>query len=147
MASSIWVKHNAEIAHRLSELPGKCQRIHGHSLHITLTITGDVDEHGILAGLDYGTVKAIFRKYIDDNYDHHLHLNENDPWAAPLIRVDMNQGQQLPGLVVHPADPTTENITKWICEWACAELNSAGITSVKVEIHETGTNGASHQLP
>lgn len=149
-ASSIFVSHNAEIAHRLSQLEGKCQRIHGHSMHITMTLTGNLDEFGILGSLDFGTVKKAFRGYIDNNLDHHLHLNENDPWAQKLYpmntQLKSKQPELLPGLVTWPADPTTENIAIWVAEWMWREF-SAYATSITISIQETGTNGASYSLP
>ena len=148
--SSIFVTHNAEIAHRLILLPGKCERIHGHSLQITLTIFGEIDGNGILAGLDYGTVKKLFRQYIDENYDHHLHLNESDQWAKPIETVAAYEAATgevtLPGLVTHPGDPTTENISKWICEWAWEQLGNH-VDGIRVTISETNTNGAGFELP
>ena len=78
---TIFVKHNAEIAHRLSLLEGKCQRIHGHSFHIKLTVHGIMDAQGICASIDFGSLKKLFRGYIDYEWDHHLHLNADDPWV------------------------------------------------------------------
>jgi 6-pyruvoyltetrahydropterin/6-carboxytetrahydropterin synthase len=140
--SSIFIKHNAEVAHRLSQLPGKCQKIHGHSMQITLRLDGELDDEGILCGLDYGTLKKVFRNYIDSEYDHRLLLNANDPWAALLMRVDTDRPQQLPGLKTTPGDPTTENVAKWICQWVVSEFAGYGPTAVHVTITETGTNGA-----
>jgi len=146
--STISVYHNAEIAHRLSELPGKCQNIHGHSLKNHLALAGQLDEHGLLCGLDFGTVKAEFRSYIDTNYDHHLLLNKDDPWAGDLIRAD-GEGEleqqpldQLPGLVMCMGDPTTERMAVWIAEWAEAQYHKYGIAAVYVEVRETDTNGS-----
>jgi 6-pyruvoyltetrahydropterin/6-carboxytetrahydropterin synthase len=143
-SSKIQVRHNAEIAHRLLNLPGKCQRIHGHSLSITLEIGGDLNEGGILGGMDFGTVKDYFRKYIDGTWDHHLHLNVDDPWAKAARNVD-GIATYLPGMILWEADPTTENIARWIAEWA---LSIYGVVvyihSIGVFISETNSNGASY---
>jgi 6-pyruvoyl-tetrahydropterin synthase len=146
--SSIDVTHNAEIAHRLMNLPGKCQNIHGHSLQITLTLFGELNGNGILEGLDFGTIKGAFRSYIDRNYDHHLLLNENDPFAGKFFRisddeVDNSNVLTLPGLVVFPNDPTTENLAKWIAEWASVVWL---VRPISVSIRETNTNGASYTV-
>jgi 6-pyruvoyl-tetrahydropterin synthase len=154
--SSITVIHNAEIAHRLSLLPGKCQNIHGHSLTIELTIFGAVDENGILAGLDFGTVKKEFRNYIDSCWDHKLHLNMNDEWATNVMWYqDKPEGAApivegpvlLPGLVVHVGDPTTENIAIEIADWADLTYgNMKSVHHVLVNVCETRTNGAGCQI-
>jgi len=146
--ATIFVTHNAEIAHRLSLLEGKCQRIHGHSFHIKLTLHGHLDDNGICAGIDFGTLKQMFREHIDSVWDHHLHLNERDEWAYPqladhLQMGDKGQWRTLPGLITHVADPTTENCARWICEYMWNQLEYVKeVEAISVEIQETGTNGA-----
>lgn len=146
--SSIDVTHNAEIAHRLMNLPGKCQNIHGHSLQITLTLFGKLDENGILEGLDFGSIKGAFRGFIDRNFDHHLLLNKDDPWAGQWCERVPNTDsvgpyQELPGLTVCTADPTTENIAKWVAEWASLVWE---VRPISCSIRETNTNGASYTV-
>ncbi|WP_267716743.1 6-pyruvoyl trahydropterin synthase family protein [Streptomyces sp. CoH17] len=142
---SIEVHHNAEIGHRLSQQEGKCLGIHGHGLQIHLTIWGEIDEKGFLGGLDFTDVKKTFRKYIDTVYDHHLLLNEEDPWASPQVRMysdgDLsNESLTLPGLVKVPGDPTIENLARWIGEWAEENFGLNG--GIHVRVDETRTNGA-----
>jgi 6-pyruvoyl-tetrahydropterin synthase len=154
-ASNISVSHNAEIAHRLlNPNMGKCQNIHGHSLQITMTLWGDIDNDGLLGGLDFSSVKKKFRGYIDETFDHHLHLNNEDPWAndigwyndkprgaAPIIEGP----HRLPGLVMWDGDPTTENIARWICEYMWATFRD--VSSIVIDIQETNSNGAGYILP
>lgn len=105
---SIKVRHNMEMAHRLSQTPGKCAQIHGHSWWVELEIIGLVDERGMLEGLDYGKVKAVFRGYLDETFDHHLLLNKNDTLTD----------FELPGTTRFEEDPTTENVARHIGTWA-----------------------------
>jgi len=143
ISRTIFVKHNAEIAHRLSLLPGKCQQIHGHSLQITIEMHVGVDENGIARSsvsgegfrLDFGYVKQAVRGYIDDQFDHHLLLNAEDD----LLGVGGHPESAYPGLMTMPGDPTIENISKWIGEW-CAD--TFGVWWIDVRIDETNTNGA-----
>lgn len=130
---SIFVRHNIEIAHRLFLTPGKCQNIHGHGMQVKLELTGNTDAKGMLAGMDFHTVKKTFRGYLDDKWDHHLHLNQDDTLTGP----------NLPGLVIHPGDPTTENIAKWIWEWCYKAFSISGVDLVAVTVDETKVNGAS----
>jgi 6-pyruvoyltetrahydropterin/6-carboxytetrahydropterin synthase len=150
--SYIQIRHNIEVAHRLSLLEGKCQNIHGHSMWVDLKLYGAVDETGILEGIDFGTAKHFFRDYLDTTYDHRLLLNENDPWAHPAIKTEwrndgaghgnftVGEPTRLPGLSTFPGDPTTENLARWIAEWA---VKTYGLPA-QVKVAETSVNFASH---
>jgi 6-pyruvoyltetrahydropterin/6-carboxytetrahydropterin synthase len=140
----ITLKHNMEIAHRLFLMPGKCQQIHGHSMQVELTLQGMPNKNGIFEGLDFSDVKKRFRAYLDKHFDHHLLLNEQDPWSMIFtlhdpIENDPVHGRSLPGLVRVDGDPTTENLVKWIGHWALQEFK----LPCRVTIQETGTNAVS----
>lgn len=153
------VRHNIEVAHRLFELEGdKCQQIHGHSCWVEMKLHGHVNSKGILEGLSFGEIKKAFRTHLDTNFDHHLLLNEKDPWAGRLFRevpqewveadtglgprtaygVDTNTNGYLPGLQTVPGDPSTENIARWIANWAVDTFH----LPVDVHVQETHVNGA-----
>jgi 6-pyruvoyltetrahydropterin/6-carboxytetrahydropterin synthase len=141
---SVFVKltHNMEIAHRLYRMPGKCQQIHGHSMKVDLTLHGYPNANGVFEGRDFGDMKKVFREFLNDNYDHHLLLNKDDPWAGLFhlydpLENDPVHGHRLPGLVICKGDPTTENLCRWILDWAHETYD----LSVDVYIQETGTNG------
>jgi len=147
---TIFVKHNAEIAHRLSQLPGKCQQIHGHSLQFTIELRVAVDENGIARTgeggfqLDFAYVKSVVRRYIDEQFDHHLLLNAEDPLVyRPEIPNQegtlLNPETYYPGLVTMPGDPTIENIAMWVGQYLVDVINPKGI---EIRIDETNTNGA-----
>lgn len=158
--SFIVVRHNIEVAHRLFELEGnKCQNIHGHSMWIEMKLYGHPNQHGILEGLDFGTVKKAFREFLDTNYDHHLLLNSKDPWAGKLASpyeekwidagdtkdikstvYSMSDLKYLPGLKTTPGDPSTENIAKWVATWAVMNFQ----LKVDVHVQETHVNGAGY---
>lgn len=158
MASSIAVKHNIEVAHRLYELPGKCEQIHGHSMWVTMELFGDVNSKGILGGIEYGDLKKLFRGYLDTEYDHRLLLNMSDPFSQPLFMIEDTErglhGRQvltdkqifLPGLQTTVGDPTTENLAKWISQAMLQELVNAGMVSyldgIDVTVWETSVNMA-----
>src|SRR3954447_16396326 len=139
----VGVKHNIEVAHRLTGLPGKCQQIHGHSMLVELSLeAARVDERGIALNyhdeeMDFGRIKQAFRAYLDTEFDHHLLLNSDDPWAKVLQDVDQhNASGHLPGLRLFPADPTVENIAEWIAEWSVTIFKC----SATVRVDETATN-------
>ena len=131
MTASLRVRHNIEVAHRLSLLPGKCENIHGHSMWVTLELRGHgIDESDRLDGLDFGAIKKAFRGYLDSTYDHHLLLNGDDPLGE----------LELPGLRLCDGDPSTENIAYWIAQWARAEFQNT--PAFRVQVDETHVNSA-----
>lgn len=131
VTASLVVRHNIEVAHRLSLLPGKCENIHGHSMWVTLEMRGHkIDQNGLLGGLDFGAIKKAFRAHLDTAYDHRLLLNE----------IDLLAGMELPGARLCPGDPTTENIAKWVAQWA--RQNFQGTPGFRVRVDETHVNAA-----
>lgn len=152
--SFLQVRHNIEIAHRLYELEGKCENIHGHSCWVEMKLYGHVNSKGILEGLAFGDLKKKFRGFLDSTFDHHLLLNEKDPWAGKLVHpyqsawgeahetpsygYSMKDLGHLPGLMPMPGDPTTENIAKWIANWATDQYH----LPVDIYVQETHVNGA-----
>lgn len=142
----ITVRHNIEVAHRLYLLPGKCENIHGHSMWVELTLFGELDKNGILAGLDFGDVKKEFRHYLDSTFDHRLLLNEQDPWAQLVRHMPGDQPlsndvhyKRLPGLQpISIGDPTTENLARIIAHWGATQFN----LPTDVVVHETAVNSA-----
>jgi 6-pyruvoyltetrahydropterin/6-carboxytetrahydropterin synthase len=157
MAALLTVKHNIEVAHRLSLTPGKCENIHGHSMIVEFSITGAPDKDtGLLipnwqvlseankTPLEFGELKSWFRDLLDEHLDHRLLLNGADPLIA-------DQDSALwPGLQLFPGEPTTENIAKWIYEAGYRQFIQfelqpiAGRSNLYVTVHETAVNSASY---
>jgi 6-pyruvoyltetrahydropterin/6-carboxytetrahydropterin synthase len=64
-------EYGFEAAHRLPNTPPghKCQRMHGHSYRIEVTIAGPVDEHaGWLQ--DFADITAVVKPLLDRELDH-----------------------------------------------------------------------------
>lgn len=115
-----------EAAHRLTSSPGNCSNIHGHSWRVRLELEGPLDNYGMVK--DFRDVKKLFREHLS-TYDHRLILNSADRLV----------GADLPGEKLVPGDPTTENIAKWIWEWAHEEYVGYGLSVV---VRETEHNEA-----
>lgn len=146
--SSLIISHNIEVAHRLFMSPGKCQAIHGHSMWVDLEL---LTPHGTLNGMyvnkngepmEFGALKKEFRNYLDTNFDHHVLLNNNDPWAQDVYAhgEDWENGvsMSLPGLVPFDGDPTTENIANQVARWCSKTF----FCDTEVTVHETAVNAA-----
>lgn len=99
-----------EAAHRLPFVPEghKCQRLHGHSFKIELTVAGPVDpKTGWF--IDYDILHELWQP-LHDKLDHH-YLNE------------------IPGL----ENPTSEVLAKWIWD----QVKPALAPLVQVTVFET----------
>ncbi|HEX4334441.1 MAG TPA: 6-carboxytetrahydropterin synthase QueD [Polyangiaceae bacterium] len=99
-----------EAAHRLPKVPAghKCQRLHGHSFKVELTVAGPVNEE---TGwfIDYDILEAVWRP-LYDVLDHN-YLNE------------------VPGL----ENPTSEHLARYIWDKMKPSLPSLE----RITVHET----------
>ena len=60
-------------AHYLPNYYGKCERMHGHTYKLQVTVEGKVGENGLL--IDFVILKKIVKERVLDKLDHHL-LND-----------------------------------------------------------------------
>lgn len=78
-----------DAAHFLPNYYGKCEKLHGHTYNLHVTIEGELGENGLL--IDFVILKKIVKERVLNQLDH-SHLND-------LIPV-----------------PSAENIAIWIWE-------------------------------
>ena len=111
--------------HRLLNYEGKCRHLHGHNGRAVISIEGDkLDDRGMV--LDFGDIKRTVSTWIDENLDHRMILNREDP-VLPILQ-DMGEP-----LCVIDSNPTAENIAKLIYD-ASVDL---GVPIVEVRLWET----------
>ena len=110
----IFKEFTIEAAHWLPNVPAghKCGRLHGHSFHFQLHVSGEVDPH-LGWVLDFADIKKAF-KTIEDQIDHRC-LNEVE------------------GL----ENPTSESLARWL--WRKLQPTLPGLS--KVVVKETCTSG------
>ena len=98
-------------AHRLKEVEGGCEQLHGHTWKVQVFVKGErLDPYGIL--VDFRDVKRIVKKWTA-GLDHH-YLNE----------------------VLGSTNPTTENIAKYLFQKLEKEVNLETIKLSKVRVWE-----------
>ncbi len=69
-----------DMAHRIRGHKGKCQRLHGHTWKIEVSLSADtLDELGMV--MDFGDIKTRFLNLLENHFDHTLLLGEDD-WKA-----------------------------------------------------------------
>ncbi len=103
-------------AHHLIEYSGKCQFGHGHQYFIKIFVRQRINP---ITGLviDYGDIKSIYKKYIDDVIDHK----------------DLNK-------VTDVKKTSAENLLLWL--WKQFEEKALLKGLVKIELKETDTSYA-----
>ncbi|MEN1679175.1 MAG: 6-carboxytetrahydropterin synthase [Planctomycetota bacterium] len=119
--------------HRLLNYEGKCRHLHGHNGKAIITLQGDsLDERGML--LDFGDIKRVVAKWIDENLDHRMILHRDDP-AAPVL-AEMGEP-----LYLLDQNPTAENIARVIYQ----VTEEAGFPIVEARLWETPNCYAAYQ--
>lgn len=122
-----------EAGHRLLHHNGACKNLHGHSYRVTVMIAGRLLDTGGMV-LDFADVKNSIGRWIDDNFDHTMILNPDDPL---LDLPDYQLYFPLKNAFIMPADaaePTAENIARTIAREAKYMLER--MYGTKVWVHE-----------
>lgn len=73
-------KFKFDAAHRLIDYPGICNRIHGHTYTLVVTVEGKPDDSGML--IDFFDIKKIVEEEVITNVDH-TYLN--DRYDQPTV--------------------------------------------------------------
>jgi 6-pyruvoyltetrahydropterin/6-carboxytetrahydropterin synthase len=106
-----------EAAHELPYHDGKCARLHGHSWHGIVYVSGlSLVKSGAKSGMvmDFADIKYFLQPLLDDYLDHHF----------------LNKTTEL-------ESPTSEELARWIFE----KLEQAGLPGLlAVKINETCTS-------
>lgn len=140
MKHSIRISHNFEAAHRLHQTPGKCNNLHGHSFWVHLTLkSSSLDPSGML--MEFGNIKRLLRRWIDEHLDHGIILHKDDPLAPVLSQFGDN-------VRTLPYDATTENIAMFIHSILDSiliiEEGYKLVEEIEVYVQETTVNGAGY---
>jgi len=111
--------------HRLLNYEGKCKYLHGHNGRAVIVIENDqLDKRGMV--LDFSDIKKVVSTWIDDNLDHRMILDRNDP-AVPMLK------QLDEPLYLIDTNPTAENIAKLIYDFT----SDHGFPVTEVHLWET----------
>ena len=118
--------------HRLRGDQSKCRHLHGHSAKAVLYLqSATLDERGMV--MHFHELKQNFGKWIDEEIDHVMLLDEKDPLITELKK----QNERFKAL---PFAPTAENIARLFFEMA----KEFSLPVSKVEIWESETSCASY---
>lgn len=62
-----------DAAHHLDNYHGKCERMHGHTYRLQVTVKGEIQNNGMV--VDFVLLKKVVNRYVISKLDHQL-LNE-----------------------------------------------------------------------
>jgi 6-pyruvoyltetrahydropterin/6-carboxytetrahydropterin synthase len=60
-------------AHFLKDYKGKCERLHGHTYRLRVTVDGPIQKSGMV--MDFHEIKSVVESRVLEDLDHH-NLNE-----------------------------------------------------------------------
>lgn len=130
----IYCKRKIEFdaGHRVMGHQHKCKLLHGHRYTIIATFTAEkLDDLGMV--VDFGDIKKILGKWIDDNWDHNTILHVEDKELGDNIANITKQN-----IYYLPYNPTAENMAKYILEEICPKLFMQNhLKCIEIEIKET----------
>lgn len=121
-----------DAAHRVMNHESKCKNLHGHRYVLEITVTAkDLDNLGRV--IDFGVIKEVVGKWIDDNFDHNVILHQADRNLGEAISENTTQN-----IYYLPYNPTAENIAKYLLEEICPKLLAFSDVRVKsIKLYET----------
>ena len=92
--------------HRLLDYDGKCAHPHGHNGRIVIELEASaLDKRGMV--YDFGDIKEIVQKWVDDQLDHKMILKKGDR----LEKILKELGEPY---FLMDENPTAENLAKLI---------------------------------
>lgn len=146
--TTVSIKHNAEMAHRLPVLPGKCQNLHGHSWQFEIEVEGEMDINGVI--IEYGAFKKVVRDWIDRELDHGTALGQDDPLVAAFAADPYHKKTFVCSVEEWGFDwPTVEAMSHIVANATQGLIDTTvGLrgTVVSVKVQETGVNAATWRI-
>lgn len=134
-----------DAGHRVLGHEGKCANLHGHRYVAELTATAPgLDKIGRV--IDFSVLKSVVGSWIDENWDHNMILNSNDPLVLchtnpfPFLNKDIRVGQVLgpkAPFIFEDMNPTAEVMAVALSSKARELLKPHGLEVVFVRLYET----------
>lgn len=121
-------------AHRLLGHKGKCQNIHGHNYLVEIVLENqELNELGMV--LDFTDIKETYGKWIDENFDHAIIINQKD-----FTILKMLQGKGFKKYIMDN-NPTAENMVRLL-----KSLKFEGQNVKTIKVWETDTSKAEETI-
>jgi len=119
-------------AHFLPKYYGKCEKLHGHTYRLRVSVEGKIGENGLV--MDFVILKKIVKEQVLDKLDHTL-LNDviDIPSCENIARWAWEQLADLPRLIEKQLDDPNlpESITKYFRD----KSTEIDITEFSKQVH------------
>ncbi len=136
-----------DTAHRVPNHKSKCKNLHGHRYKIEVAVDDKVitekgaSDEGMV--IDFGDLKEIMMKVIDEKLDHTGIFSTSDPDLDTLMMIEKSQlARGGKPMVWVDFIPTAENIASYIYKEMKPALIGRGIQISGVAVCETPTSVA-----
>ena len=135
-----------------------CRHLHGHNASINIYLTaGELNDQGMVTDFKH---LGWFKKWLDNYIDHKFIVDINDPLLAKFTdnlpledyyfeekviaqkisysnHSDEHLKEYYDSFVIVDFIPTSENLSKWLCEIVGYKMSQIDISVSKVEFFET----------
>lgn len=130
-------RHEWDMGHRLGKgYASKCKHLHGHRYVAEMTFECEaLDQHDMV--VDFGTVKAVCGKWIDDNLDHATMVFVEDRALYEFLSCEVNRFHMV------GFNTTVENIVSYLAVRLQEVVNKhpdlaqRKVTLVELRVNET----------
>lgn len=142
-----------DFAHRLMNHKGKCRNIHGHSGVAEITFRGEDrdQDSGFLGNADLADLKEMIKGWIDENWDHGLLLNADDPLHTLLAELHYKESKCELKIYIALSEPSSEYMAEHLhhkvherCLAMFPETYAKTFWIERVKIYETQSNAAEY---
>ncbi len=123
-------------AHFLPNYYGKCERMHGHTYKLQVTVDGAVGENGLV--IDFVILKKIVKKQILNKLDHQVINDIIEVASAENTAIWIwDQLNDLKSLIQAQLDDPNlpESITKYFKEGEGTDIDTSDFSS-QIRLHE-----------
>jgi 6-pyruvoyltetrahydropterin/6-carboxytetrahydropterin synthase len=131
-----------DAGHRLHNHEGKCKDLHGHRYKFCIYFTS-LDLDTLDRVIDFGEVKRRIGGWLEENWDHGMILNMEDP----ISRLWIDESLDKPNRIESPllgqkfyltaGNPTAENLASHLFTIANDLMNGTEVKVSRVECYET----------
>jgi len=102
-----------DAAHNLVKYNGKCEKLHGHTYKLVVTVAGKKDDEGMV--IDFNELKRVVKNYVLNILDH-SYIND-------ILE-----------------QPSAENIAEWIWNKISDKLQTDRYFLYEIRLYETPTS-------